>query len=337
MLRVPILVLILLPTLSGCGERTEQQEEEGTATTELAVPEDPEAALAWVHAAAQDPKDLRKRLAAWPLDDEAFTFVTESQIALTWRIRLALQDLRIADACEDLARLERDYEGEGESPEGAVFGRRALALGIFESALRAARQTMEGSAPSPKRAAALLTRAEGLLDPSDLVDQQRVMGLRMFLLAAELAPLLSFLGLPQGGPTSDPVRGAIVFVDDYALGELRFTDVLARWQRDGARVQLVPVLRGQVRVGLRLLPAASREAELASFDTHARKAGLVPDSGVPSAGETLPGAALEKLGLGRQEVLILLHDERGRILGRVAGINPDLHPLDPVLQRLVSR
>ncbi len=332
MLRVPILLLLLLPTLPACGERTEPQEEKGTAATELAVPEDPELALAWVHAAAEDPKDLRKRLAAWPLDEEAFTFVTESQIALTWRIRLALQDLRIADAHADLARLEQDYEGEGESPEGATFDRRTLALGIFESALRAARQTMEGSTPSPKRAAALLTRAEGLLDSSDRVDRQRVSGLRQFLLAAELAPLLSFLGLPPEGPTSDPVRGAIVFVDDYTLGELPFTDVLARWQRDGARVQLVPVLRGQVRVGLRLLPAASREAELASFEAHARKAGLIPYSGAPVA-----GAALERLGLGRQEVLILVHDEKGRILGRVAGINPDLHPLDPVVQRLVSR
>jgi len=47
--------------------------------------------------------------------------------------------------------------------------------------------------------------------------------------------------------------------------------------------------------------------------------------------------ALQALGLGPQDLLIVLVDAHDRIVARLARKRPDLRDLDPALQRLISR
>ena len=298
------------------------------------MPGEPEAALVWVRAAEGDDDALRERLAAWPLEDEAFTFTDETQVVLTWRIRTALEDGEIEKAGAARDRLVRDYEGEGESPEGAALDARTLALGLFEAALHAARRAMDGARPDQARARRLVEFAETLLPAGEASDRRRLERVRAWLGTGTAS------GLPGiSGTTARPEAGAwvLVYADDYVLGEVRFTDVLARWQREGAQVDLLPVLRGQVRMGMRLVPAESQEAELAALRSSAERAGLRVARGADMPAGGIPGERLEGLGFGPQEVLVVVVGPKGRIVGRLAGINPDLHALDPVVQRLVSR
>ena len=328
MLRAFILLVVLPALLAGCGGNPP------AAPPVETMPGEPEAALVWVRAAEGDGAALRERLAAWPLEDEAFTFTAETQVVLTWRIRTALEDGEIQKAGQARDRLVRDYEGEGESPEGATLDARTLALGLFEAALHAARGAMDGARPDEARARRLLEFAETLLLPAETTDRRRLERTRAWLGTKDASGLPGF-----AGEAARPEAGAwvIVYADDYVLGDVRFTDVLARWQREGAHVDLVPVLRGQVRVGLRLVPAESRAAELAALRASAARAGLRIAQGGNFRSDGLPGEDLENLGFGPQEVLVIVVGPKGRIVGRLAGINPDLPTLDPVVQRLVSR
>ena len=70
-----IAFLVVLPALlAGCGG------EAATAPPVETMPSEPEAALVWVRAAEGDGAALRERLAAWPLEEEAFTFTDETDI-----------------------------------------------------------------------------------------------------------------------------------------------------------------------------------------------------------------------------------------------------------------
>jgi hypothetical protein len=312
--------------LTGCGDPAAPVPTEDSAATAPTPPATPEAALVWVEQAADDPEGLRRRLQVWPLEDEAFTFTSETQVALTWRLRLALEDLRIEDALADLARLEADYEGEGETVEGERFGARTLALGVFEGCLRAARRASEGARPDRSRTETLLTAAGRLLRKGDGTDRARLEGLRRWLLAEDAKALEAVLGVAL------PTEGVVVLIDDFALGELRLTDRLARWRREGARVWGIPIWRGQIRMGMRRMPAESTADERRSLEAHAAGVDLPLWKDVSLASERLTS-----LGLGRQDVVVLVIDGEGRIVGRQAGIQPDLRALEPAVQRLLTR
>lgn len=346
-------VLLLTTSLAACGQPDEHGEE---ARAAVRAPGTPEEALLWVRAAAQsgDETVLRERLAAWPIESEAFRRAEETRVALTWRIRQALQTGDVEEAVRQNALLRQDFEGRGESPEGRVLTPRMLRLGIFEEALLQGRRRMEGTRPRPAAAKAALDLAEGLLADGDEVDRARLTKLRCLVETDDAQSVLAHARVelraaPRGPGKSPP--WIVAFADDFALGEVLFTEVLGRWQREGEeaglRIEIVPVLRGHVRVGIRRMPADSVEEELASMRARIDAAGLFLAGSTPqsrladlSATHGQPGVgreALEALGLDPQELLVLLIDARGRIVARLAGKQPELRDLDPVLQRLISR
>ena len=126
----------------------------------------------------------------------------------------------------------------------------------------------------------------------------------------------------------------MLIVDDFSLGEGMLTEVLKQWTRDHAERRfdrvLVPLLRGQVRMGLRLVPVEDEAQELASFDRRAGDIGLARE-------KPIPATQLGKLGLDVGDAAILLLDSQGRIAARLSGRGPDLRTLEPVLQKLLTR
>lgn len=323
-------------TLCACGG-----EERLDTHTPDPVPPTPEAALRWVREAADSDSQilLRSRLARWPVDHESFRDAEETRIALTWRIRTALQDGKVESALPDYTLLEDRFADEGVSPEGRRLPGRILRAGIFEEALARARERIEGGRPNRAAAQRALAVAPALLEPQGGADHKLWIDLARvdqwvdLARVEELAPPWNARLLGASGPR------VLVFADDFTLGEVVFAGVLERWQRDGRdgglRVLVVPVVRGQVRMGLRLIPAESVEEELASIRTRCRSIGLEV-AGAPE--ERASTSQLETWwGLGAQDVAILVIDTEGRIVGRMAGTNLDPRPLDRVIQRLVSR
>jgi len=352
-------LLLLMTAVAASGQKSSPRSAPDTAPhdagphdTGLGPPSDPEAALAWVRQVAQldDQDELARRLTAWPVEEPGFREAEETRIALTWRIRLALQNGRVEIAVLQLELLEQHFEGRGESPEGRTLTHRMLTLGIFEEALLEARRRIEGCRPDRDAATGALDLAEALLGSGDDPDRERVAVLRRLIRIDDARTLLAHAGVEVTTPeTARP--WVAVFADDFALGEVPFTDVLARWQREGKpaglRVEVVPVIRGQVRVGIRLMPAESVAAEIGSIKARLDAADLVLAGASPQGRiadlrpqNKVPGVhrdALEALGLGPQDLLILLIDARGRIVARLSGRSPELRDLDPTLQRLVSR
>ena len=325
--------LLVFVLLAACGP----DDPTPTPAPTAAVPGTPEEALAWVRDVAADPVALRERLARWPTEDEDFTFTTETQVALTWRLRLALEDRRIDDAARDHEALVRDYEGEGESPEGTTFDAVTMRLGLFDGALIAARDAVERPRPDEERARAILEQAlrwHSQLNHdgrAEHVDLERWQHTRDWIQASTAREIFTQLGLDDNVVATLTGPAALLVLDDFALGQMPVTAVLERWMREGLTVHVVPVLRGQVRVGQRLVPADSDAHERESLTAHAQEIGLTLQD------TALRTAQLEALGFGPQDVLILIYDAEGRILARKAGITPALKPLEPVVQRILSR
>ncbi len=296
------------------------------------LPGDPEEALAWVRAAEDDDAELRRRLGLWRFDGD-FESMPETQQAVTWRLQLALRAGDVEAAAEDVELLEEHFDGQGEHPEGREFTSDAIRLGVFEEALNEARRRSEGPKPDARAARSALDVARAQLHDGDVEDLARLAGISAWVRSGRGVKLLTRLG--SDAPISPKVDATLVLiVDDFSLGEGMLTEVLKQWTRDHAERRfdrvLVPLLRGQVRMGLRLVPVEDEAEELASFATRAKDIGLAQETPIPAT-------ALRKLGLDVGDAAILLLDRQGRIAARLSGRGLDLRTLEPVLQKLLTR
>ena len=317
-------------------------------------PDDPAEALAWVRAARtmDDPQELRRRLARWPVDAPDFLDTEETQIVLTWRIRMALQDGSIERAVDQWKLLLQHYEGHGVSPEGRGLTPEMIRLGLIDDARLLARRRAEGPKPNALGAESAWKHGADLLTPHDVEDADRLERARRWALWDTFDRWCAEVGAKPGPALGDPdtpspdARPFVVVVsDDFALGEAVFQGVLARWMRDGKDAGLVgvlvPVRRGEVRRGMRRVAAADPREETAAFEEDAAKAGLVTTwttaSGLFAARFDEGAALAEAMGLERQETALLVVDRRGRIVARLSGTGLDPRVLDPVIQKVTGR
>lgn len=358
-MRRPLLLTAVL-FLGACGPESEAPPPVAPppVTTSDEVPEEPADALDWVRAAhdRSDGAELRRRLAAWPSDSDAFHDTEETQVVLTWRLRVALQDGRLADALAAREALLAGYGGHGVSPEGRGLTPDMIRLGLMEEARLLARRRIEGAQPDQTAALATLDAAEALLAKDDAEDRARVAATRAWVTAHDMGAVLASvqatagpgLGAPPGVSRASgalPHAFIVVLADDFALGEVILADVLRRWLREGKASGLtgvlLPIRRGEIRLGLRRVPVATEAEETDALRAHAQRIGLrqtsEPGSGLV-AGTLRDGAALAKaMGLEGQEAGLLIVDRRGRIVGRLSGVGIDPRVLDPVIQKLTSR
>ncbi|MDJ0522384.1 MAG: hypothetical protein QNJ90_09980 [Planctomycetota bacterium] len=321
-------VLVLIFMLGACGG-----DDTPPGPGPLLPPADPEAALAWVEEVQDDGKRLRARLDVWPLSGEDFEYAEETQIAWTWRLQLALRDGDVERADTLQALLLERFDGRGQYPAGRELPLDAVRLGIFEEALLAARRRIEGVRPDVTAAQSALDVAGRMLVPDEKEDHERLAGTRAWIERTDVTELLATIG--SKAPISDKVQATVVVIaDDFALGEPLFFEVLKQWRDNHPEARFdrvcVPLLRGQVRFGLRLVPAESEEAELASIDKRCSEAGLARE-------KPLSVERLASLGMVTGEAALLLADGKGRIVARLSGRNIDPRVLEPALQRLLSR
>ena len=340
------LVLLALVLAAGCGKDEPTPPEPGPETPPPAVsprPDDPQAALAWIREAHRegDKDELRRRLAAWPMDDPAWVDTEETQLVLTWRIRTALQDGAIEDAATARALLLQYFDGHGVSPEGRGLTPEMIRLGLIEEARLLTRRRAEGPNPKAADAEAAWKLGADLLTKHDVEDGDRLERSRRWALWDTFDRWVHAMGA-KPGPALGTRPMVVVLADDFALGEIIFQSVLGRWVRDGADAGLVgvliPIKRGQVRFGMRRVTAESEAQEVAAIEEDAAKARLVTtwdeDAGLFAAPFD-EGAKLAKaMGLEKQEVGLLLIDAKGRIVARMSGTGIDPRALDPVVQKL---
>jgi hypothetical protein len=298
----------------------------------------PDDALDAIRAIAEDDERVRAHLAAWPLEAAGYEHAEATRVALTWRMRLALQDGEIEAAARDLDALRARFDpAEGVTPEGRRLSPEIMAGALVDEAITRARKHIDGPQPNEAGARRLIAIAENV--PRGAPDAQaeaRLDRARRWIALSSLPDLARAIGIAlpahEGGPR------AIVLADDFGLGEAVFAGVLERWARDGAaagmRVELVPIVRGQVRMGIRRVPAADRAEELAAIHEKARRHGI-DVAGVSKDG--IDTARLQALGLRAQDVAVLVLNDRGLIVARLTGRALDPRELDPVVKRLLSR
>ncbi len=297
--RAPLLLALCLSAmallLAGCGddpapapaEPTKGTTGAGTGILQTPRPDDPREALTWVRAAylPEGDAELRRRLWAWPLDAAAWTDAEETQVVLTWRIRVALQDGAIERAVEQWKLLLRYFDGHGVTPEGRGLTPEMIRQGLIEEAALVTRRRIEGANPKPLAATSAWKAGADLLRPEDDEGGQQLERARRWAEWNELERWFDRLswtpGPALGGEHAVDGVGrpfVLLVADDYALGEELLTSVIERWMREGKEAGLlaflVPVFDGTVRAGLRRVPEHNKEVEWEVLQERAAASGL---------------------------------------------------------------
>ena len=362
-LRAPLppalLALVLALALTGCGKDEPESTNGGStppSTTPAPTlpptprPDDPTEALAWIREAhTEGAKDeLRRRLAAWPMDDPDFVDTEETQVVLTWRIRTALQEGSIERAVDQYKLLLEHFDGHGVSPEGRGMTPDMMRLGLVEEARLLTRRRAEGPTHNALGAESAWKHGADLLTQNDLEDGDRLERSRRWALWDTFDRWIHAVGA-KPGPGLGTTKGSkdarpyvVVVSDDFALGEIVFQSVLDRWLKDGKDARLtgvlIPIPRGEVRKGMRRVPVEDPREEAAAFEEDAAKAGLSPSwtkgTGLFAAPFRKGAKLAELMGLEGQEVGLLIVDKRGRIVARMSGTGLDPRALDPVIQKV---
>ncbi len=313
--------LLALALLAGCGE-------EPAPTSR--VPRDPDAALAWVREAAEadDDRELRARLAEWPVDAPAFRAQQSTRVVLTWRLRHALGDDDTIRALEDYRRLKERFGGAGLTPEGVTLEADWTAAAMFDALLDAARGHVEGANANQASANDMLGRANAMLDGVSDDARAKLEAAQRWVLLRRIQD--ARLGVPSSGPPQ-----IVLLTDDFALGEAVLPGVLKRWARDGKsyglEIRIVPLWRDFVRLRTRRIPATTQE-EGAAIQRRAKEIGATV---MPTAERS---EALEReLGLRPKQNALFVVDRDGIIVARMTGFTIDPRELEAVVQRVLSR
>jgi len=233
-------------------------------------------------------------------------------------------DLRAAVPA--LRRLVETHYGVGTNAGGGGARVELLAGAVAMRAAEVARAAVEGPAPDPARARALLEIGTAALAAAEATDAPE---------AADLARARAWVDL--AGPPFDaervgrtareaPEEYVLVVTDDFELGETLLSSVLRRWAK-GAPVEIVARLTGHVRAGMRREPA-DEETELASVGKRIAAIGARP-AGVLRADDP----RIEASGLGPGTSVFLVRPgvmvQASRVLvARCAGRMIDPRVLD---------
>lgn len=314
--------ILLLLTLAACGD-------EPVPTPEL--PREADAALTWTRAAEEiGPAELDRRLALWDAEAEHLTGTQETQIVATWRMQRAVASGDLANAKGNHQVLVHQFDGTARTPQGRVLKARLVRMGLATGGLKAAMAAMEG--PTPDRAQA----DQALRHVHDWdADTPELEEVRRWVRLDRLADL----GLKL--PTHQGPR-VVVVATHFALGEVVLPQVLKRWQRDlgslGLQVTVVPYVTGQVRVGMRTVPARDPQTELATIRRTITSLGLTAATSVDTEAlqRTMPTDIGVDTGIADYSAVFVV-SRAGRIVARISGRTVDPQSLNDVVHRIASR
>jgi hypothetical protein len=241
--------------------------------------------------------------------------------ATTWAAALALEDHDPARALVHLRRLERDFGGRGRDPRGRAVSAETLAGAIVEEAAAVARAAVEGASPDPTAAERALAAGGEALESAreDEEAADRLAAARAWV-ALDAAALSAVV--PAGaGPR------AVALADHYQLVEPVLPSVLRRWAR-GIDVEVVGVLEGKVRRGVRRFDATAAE-ERAAVKEAAQAFGARVTRFAGRGGDVARPAWLADV-----PAALFLLDAEGRLVGRASGAALDPRTLEPVVEAL---
>jgi hypothetical protein len=247
----------------------------------------------------------------------------EGRIATTWLFQDALMRHDVVAALPLLERIVETFGGRGIGNDGVEHLQDTLAPVLVEEAALTARRDVEG--PTPDLAAAKKALEVGrravAVGGVDEDDRRPLEAAAAYVALSEAPPDLS-------GLAPSPAAGAgprvVVFADHFQLLEPVLPSVLKRWRR-GLPVDVVGVLNGSIRRGIRREPAGPRE-ERAAIEARARELDARFAGAVPEDAE-----AIRRLGIDVKGATVFVLAADGRLLARAAGRGLDPRPLDAVV------
>ncbi len=297
-----------------------------------ATPEDRLALARFADAFGERPETLRLVASLADGADEP------ARTAATWLVTLRLEQGDPAGALEAVARGRSagGGRGRGRGGRGARAGGRAAAGAAAATA--AARRAVEGAAADPARATRFLATARAAvsrLEP-DAAERAALASAEAWV-SLTGAPL-DLAGVADLAPAAAAGAGprAVVFADDFELGEDVLPSVLRRWAKH-LPVHVVGRLTGRVRQGMRRARASeAEERDSIAKRVAVRGAGSDAGDALPRLAGFVPagGEVEARLGLPATGAAVFLLDASGRVEARLSGSALDPRPLDPVVARL---
>ena len=308
-----VLLLAMLPLVGGCGESAGPSQKATPAHTA-------DEALALAREADEAGRiDARRDL----LEEASRDSGEAGRIATTWLLSLDLERHDPAAALARLDRIDRTFGGSGREPNGRALPSSILAGALVDEAAAAARRLVEGPTPDGAAAERALDAGRKALDRTEMAPAD----LSQIEAAARYLALRRERDVVEGDLVAHAKGRVIVFADHFQLLEPILPSVLKRWNR-GVRVEVVGLVVGRVREGIRRVPAPEKEeravlsARIAALGLHLRST-LAFDA-----------PAAHALGLERGGATVFVFDPSGALVGRASGAALDPRVLDPVVTRL---
>jgi hypothetical protein len=261
-------------------------------------------------------RDAHLRVLAAGADEHA-------RVATTWLFQEALSRREVVAALPLLQRIVETFGGRGVGKTGVPHLQDTLAPVLVAESAIAARLLVEGPTPDVAKAEAALdvgrrAAALGAVDDED----------RALLAAATAYVALSkgpvdLSGLAGPAPAGGGPR-VLAFADHFQLGEPVLPSVLRRWKR-GLPVEIVGLVTGSVRLGIRREPASPHEERIA-LEARAKELELSFAGAAPAESD-----GVRRLGIDVKGATVFVLRADGTILARASGRSLDPRPLDAVV------
>ena len=308
-----LVAMVLLAAACGDeGKSARPTEPRKTAAEELA--------LARVADEADRPDERRKHLDAAAKDEG-----DAGQVAATWLLSLALEAHDPAAALPWLDRIVKTFGGKGAQQSGRPVEASILAGALVDEAAAAARRLVEGPTPDLLAARRALFAGKQALGRAEMAPEDAIAidATGIYLDFGRESDVLGKFQL-RAKPVLEP--RVVVFADHFQLLEEILPSVLKRWKK-GMDVQVVGLLVGRVRHGIRREPATRSEesAEIAKRTT---------ELGVDLLATVDASGAAVYHGIVTSGATVFVFDLLGNLVGRAAGAALDARVLDPIVTRL---